>query len=62
MPAAFAAHVGHLLDEAPIQGVVLAVEQAAQQSGTPIETIWGSVERIASKMQSQREAAWKIDE
>jgi hypothetical protein len=61
VPAAFAPHVWHLLDEAPIQVVVLAVEQAARQSGTPIETIWCNVARIAG-MQSRRQTAWKVGE
>lgn len=61
VPAAFAAHVGHLLDEAPIQLVIMAVEQAAQQSGTPIETIWRNVERIAG-MWSRRQTLWMVGE
>lgn len=61
VPAAFAPHVWHLLDEAPIQVVVLAVEQAARQSGTPIETIWRNVALIAG-MQSRRQTAWKVGE
>ncbi len=62
VPDDFSAHVGHLLNEAPIPIVVMAVEQAAQQSGTPIHTIWRNVERIANEMQSQRKAAWAITE
>lgn len=49
VPAAFSSHVLHLLDEAPIQLVVMAVEQAAQQSEVPIATIWHNVERIAGR-------------
>lgn len=54
VPRGFASHVLHLLEEAPIQIVVLAVEQAAQQSGLPITTIWRNVAQIADELQSQR--------
>ena len=54
VPRAFASHVLHLLEEAPIQLVVLAVEQAAQQGGMPIATIWHNVARIADEIQSRR--------
>lgn len=54
VPHAFASHVLHLLEEAPIQLVLLAVEQAAQQGGVPIATIWRNVARIANEMQSRR--------
>lgn len=60
VPRAFASHVLHLLEEAPIQIVVLAVEQAAQQSGMPIATIWRNVARIADEMQSRRITASMI--
>lgn len=60
VPCAFASHVLHLLEEAPIQIVVLAVEQAAQQSGMPIATIWRNVARIADEMQSRRITASMI--
>lgn len=53
-PAVFKSHVLHLLEEAPIQIVVLAVEQAAQQSGVPIATIWHNVAQFADEMQSRR--------
>jgi hypothetical protein len=58
---AFSPHVRYLLNEAPIQIVVMAVEQAAQQSGTSIETIWCNVERLAVELQSHRKAAWMTD-
>jgi hypothetical protein len=61
VPAAFAPHLGHLLDDAPIQIVVMAVEQAAQQSRIPIEAIWRNVERIAG-MWSKRQTLWMVGE
>ncbi|MDQ1835201.1 hypothetical protein [Massilia scottii] len=60
VPRAFASHVLHLLEEAPIQLVVLAVEQAAQQGGVPIATLWRNVARIANEMQSRRITASMI--
>ena len=54
VPRAFVSHVLHFLEEAPIQLVVLAVEQAAQQGGMPIATIWRNVARIADGIQSRR--------
>jgi len=62
VPTDFVAHVYHLLDEAPIYLMVMAVEQSAQQSGIPIQTIWRNVERIANGMRSRRKVAWKIGE
>lgn len=59
VPAAFSAHVAHLFDEAPIQLVVMAVEQAAQQSDVPIAAIWRNVERLAG-MWSQRQTLWMV--
>ena len=58
MPPEFFSHVLHLLDEASIQSVVMAVEQAAQKSGIPIEVIWRNVELISEETQSCRNGAW----
>ena len=60
VPPEFTSHVLHLLEEAPIQIVVMAVEQAAQQSGVPIETIWRNVAQLADEMQSRRITASMI--
>lgn len=54
VPAAFSPHVRYLLNEASIQILVMVVEQAAQQSGAPIETIWCNVDGLRSKW-SRRE-------
>jgi len=62
VPTDFVAHVCHLLDEAPIGMVVMAIEQAAQQGSIPIQTIWRNVERIANEMPSRRKVAWAIGE
>ena len=47
-----------MLDEAPLQLVVLAVEQAAQQSGMPIRDIWCNVERLAAVVCYRRPGVW----
>jgi hypothetical protein len=60
VPPMFSSHVLHLLEEAPIPIVVLAVEQAAQQSGVPIAAIWCNMARIADEMQSCRITASMI--
>ena len=61
VPPIFFSHVLHLLDEAPIQCVVMAVEQAAQKSGIPIEVLWRNVELISEKTQSRRNGAWTMN-
>jgi hypothetical protein len=50
----FQAHLIHFLNEAPMQLVVMAVEQAAQQSGMPITRIWRSVDQLNSRLQGRR--------
>ena len=61
VPPVFLSHVLHLLDEASIQSVVMAVEQAAQKSGIPIEVLWRNVELISEKTQSRRNGAWTMN-
>lgn len=60
VPPLFLSHVLHVLDEASIQSVVMAVEQAAQESGIPIAVIWRNVAQISEKMQSHRNGAWTV--
>ena len=54
VPDEYQAHVTHFLDEAPMQLVVMAIEQAAQQSGVPIACIWRSVAQLNSTLQCRR--------
>jgi hypothetical protein len=44
----------HFLEEAPLSIVVMAIEQAAQQSGVPIAQIWRNVDQIAAAWSSTR--------
>jgi hypothetical protein len=53
-------HVLHLIDEAPIQLVTMAIEQAAQLGGCRITTIWQNVEKLAEEISRNRTEAWKI--
>ncbi|WP_334666684.1 hypothetical protein [Streptomyces cyaneofuscatus] len=50
----YRAHVTHFLDEAPMQIVVMAIEQAAQQSGVPIARIWRNVDQLNRKLHGSR--------
>ena len=61
VPPVFLSHVLHLLDEASIQSVVMAVEQAAQKSGIPIQVLWRNVELISEETQSRRNGAWTMN-
>lgn len=44
----------HFLEEAPLSIVVMAIEQAAQQSGVAIAEIWRNVDQIAAAWSSTR--------
>jgi hypothetical protein len=54
VPDEYRAHLAHFLDEAPMQLVVMAIEQAAQQSGVPIACIWRTVAQLSSTLQRRR--------
>ena len=57
-PIGFEAHIGHLLDEAPVSLVVMAVEEAAQQEHLPPAEIWLNVAKLARKHSDERQAMW----
>lgn len=50
----FHAHIAHFLDDVPIQLVVMAIEQAAQQTGVPIARIWCSVALLNKAQRGRR--------
>ncbi|CAG4892654.1 hypothetical protein [Paraburkholderia gardini] len=58
VPPGFEAHIGHLLDEAPISLVVMAVEQAAQTSGAPIMLVWNNIRLLAASYSDYRRHLW----
>ena|SRR5450830_1252672 len=47
-------NIVHFLQEAPVQIVVMAVDQAAQLSGLPAEFLWRNLELIATLWQCHR--------
>ena len=60
VPQAFAAHVSHLLDDAPAQILVMAAEQAALQAGQSVAAIWTNIFDLAKTTGSLRPSAWKV--
>lgn len=49
-----ASTIFHFLDEAPIQIVVMAIEQASRQSDTDIAQIWRNLGHLATALSSRR--------
>jgi hypothetical protein len=60
VPADFEAHVGHLLDEAPIGYVVFSIAEAAQKSQTPIQLVWDTVAQLATRYSNHRQSLWAM--
>ena len=60
IPSEFHAHMIHFLGEAPMQIVVMAVEQASQKSGKPIVAIWGNVVKLCTSLRCSRFAGARI--
>lgn len=58
VPLGFEAHLGHLLGQAPVEYVVMAVEETAQhQQRLPAE-IWKNVAHIATSLAPNRKELW----
>jgi hypothetical protein len=58
VPSQYLPHVGHFLDEAPIEVIVMATEEAAQRSGLPIHRVWGNIEQLAFRYSDSRQSLW----
>ena len=58
VPAPFTAHLVHLLDEAPIPVVVMAVEEAADREHVPLRRVWRNVARLAGALAVHRRLVW----
>jgi transcriptional regulator with XRE-family HTH domain len=58
VPSGFEAHVGHFLDESPLDYVVLAVEEAAQRKHRPPAEIWANVAKLARRHSITRQELW----
>ena len=58
VPPSFAPHLIHLLDEAPVPVVVMAVEEAASRAHLPPRQVWRNVAKLAQSLSVHRRALW----
>lgn len=58
VPPPFAPHLSHLLDEAPVPIVVMAVEEAASRAHLPARKIWRNVAKLAGSLSLHRATLW----
>jgi len=58
VPADFEAHVGHFLDEAPIDYVVFSIAEVAQKKQTSIQLVWDIVAQLANRYSERRQSLW----
>ncbi|MGS0741107.1 helix-turn-helix domain-containing protein [Glaciimonas sp. GG7] len=57
-PVGYEAHIGHLLDEAPVGIVVMAVEEAARLEHRSPSEIWLNVAKLAKIYSDGRKELW----
>jgi len=55
VPKGYAAHLAHLLDEAPVPMVVMAVEEAAAKEGVAPKAVWRKVAKVARSLAVHRQ-------
>lgn len=55
VPRLYVAHIAHLLDEAPIPVLVMAVEDAAQHEHVAPRRIWRNIARLAKDLGLSRQ-------
>jgi len=55
VPKGYAAHLAHLLDEAPVPMVVMAVEEAAAKEGVAPKAVWRNVAKLARSLAVHRQ-------
>lgn len=58
VPDGYAAHLTHLLDEAPVPLVVMAVEEAAANEGVAPRAVWRNVAKLAKSLAVHRQSLW----
>lgn len=58
VPPSFVAHMAHLLDEAPLPVIVMAVEEAASREHVLPRTVWRNVEKLAKSLSIHRQGLW----
>ena len=54
----YAPHLTHLLDEAPVSMVVMAVEEAASAAHVPPRHVWRNVAKLAKSLAAHRKDLW----
>ncbi|QHI97518.1 helix-turn-helix domain-containing protein [Xylophilus rhododendri] len=57
-PPTFIPHLVHLLDEAPVSMLVMAVEEAAAQAHVSPKTVWPQMARLAQSLSVHRKSVW----
>ncbi len=58
LPKGCAAQLAHLLDEARVPLVVMAVEEAAANEGVAPKAVWRNVAKLARSLAVHRQALW----
>jgi transcriptional regulator with XRE-family HTH domain len=58
VPEGYAAHLTHLLDEAPVPLVVMAIEEAAANEGVSPKAVWRNVAQLAKSLAVHRQGLW----
>ena len=58
VPPTFAPHLTHLLDEAPVPTIVMAVEEVAAHAHLPPRQVWRNVAKLAEALSVHRRALW----
>ncbi|MFT4103680.1 MAG: helix-turn-helix domain-containing protein [Burkholderiaceae bacterium] len=58
VPQTFVPHLVHLLDEAPVPIVVMAVEEAASLAHMPPRQVWRNVAKLAKTLSVHRRGLW----
>lgn len=57
-PTGFEPNIRHLLNEAPVELVVMAIEETAQREAVAPATIWLQVAKLAKDLGSVRQQLW----
>ena len=58
VPKGCAAHRTHLLDEAPVPQVVMAMEEAAANEGVAPRAVWRNVAKLVRSLSVHRQGLW----
>jgi hypothetical protein len=58
VPDGRTAHLLHFLDEAPVQVVVMAIEETAQGEAVEPAKIWSNVAKLVHQLGAVRSALW----